>query len=136
MKILQVQAGRFSVGAVVKVRSSGAMACELLNAFERLEAAEEASRNRLLGLFEVVARDGLSALSSQQFHLVDQEHGIYEFIAGRLRVLFFKGASGQMVICTHLFMKKGQKTPDEEKSKAVKLKKRYDKEGADWIQEL
>ena len=85
----------------------------------------------LLALFELVAADGLSALNSQQFHLVDSKHGVYEFIAGRLRVLFFKGKSGQLVICTHLFMKKSQKTPDDEKEKAVKLKKRYEKEDAD-----
>lgn len=112
------------------------MECELLDAFERLESKEEASGDRLLILFETVAADGLSALSSSQFHLVDKEHGIYEFIAGRLRVLFFKGASGQMVICTHLFMKKGQKTPEEEKTRAINLKKRHDKEGVDWIREL
>lgn len=136
MKVLEVRSGRFRVGAVVKERSSGDKECELLAAFDRLEANEEASGDRLLNLFDQVAADGLSALNSHQFHLVDQEHGIYEFIAGRLRVLFFKGASGQMVICTHLFMKKGQKTPDEEKNRAVKLKKRHDKEGADWIREL
>jgi hypothetical protein len=136
MKVLEVRSGRFRVGAVVKERASGAMECELLDAFERLESKEEASGDRLLILFETVAADGLSALSSSQFHLVDKEHGIYEFIAGRLRVLFFKGASGQMVICTHLFMKKGQKTPDEEKTRAINLKKRHDKEGVDWIREL
>jgi phage-related protein len=136
MKVLVVRSGRFRVGAVVKQRSSGAMECELLDALDGLEASEAASGYRIFGLFDQVATDGLSALNSHQFHLVDQENGIYEFIAGRLRVLFFKGVSGQMVICTHLFMKKGQKTPDEEKTRAVKLKKRHDKEGADWIRGL
>ena len=136
MKILEIESGRCPVGAVVRERGSGALECELLGALESLETCEEASGDRLLALFELVAADGLSALNSQQFHLVDSKHGIYEFIAGRLRVLFFKGKSGQLVICTHLFMKKSQKTPDDEKEKAVKLKKRYEKEDADWIQEL
>ena len=136
MKILEIESGRCPVGAVVRERGSGARECELLGALESLETCEEASGDRLLALFELVAADGLSALNSQQFHLVDSKHGIYEFIAGRLRVLFFKGKSGQLVICTRLFMKKSQKTPDDEKEKAVKLKKRYEKEDADWIQEL
>ncbi len=135
MKVLELRSGRFRVGAVVKMRSSGELECELYDAMEVIECAEESARYRLLNLLDLIARDGLTTLNSKQFHLVDQTNGIYELIAGRLRILFFKAASGQLVICTHLFMKKGRKTPEEEKRKARNLKKRFEQEGADWIRE-
>jgi phage-related protein len=135
MKVLEIRYERFRVGAIVKERSSGDLECELYDALEAVESTEESARNRLLNLLDLIARDGLTALNSSQFHLVDQKNGIYELIASRLRVLFFKAASGQLVICTHLFMKKGQKTPEEEKRKARNLKKRFEQEGADWIRE-
>ena len=90
----------------------------------------------MLALFESVAAGGLSNLTSQQFHQVDKAHGIYELIAGRLRVLFFNTESGRIIICTHLFMKQGQKTPDSEKARARRIKKCIDGEGIEWIKEL
>ncbi len=99
-----------------------------------------ASRNRLLEYFRQVADGGLQALNDAQCHTIDNKHKVSEFIAGRLRVLFFQGASGNMVICSHMFLKKTQKTPPKEINRTIKAKKEYDQAEQDgrveWKDEL
>lgn len=94
----------------------------------------------MLEYFRQVADGGLQALNDAQCHTIDSKHRISEFIAGRLRVLFFQGARGNMVICTHMFLKKTQKTPVKEINRAVKAKQEYDqaeKAGrVEWKDEL
>jgi hypothetical protein len=63
-------------------------------------------------------------LSKELFHYVDKEEGIYEFIKGRLRLLCFE-ADGAVIICSHVFMKKTDKTRAQDKSPAIALKKDY-----------
>jgi phage-related protein len=41
-------------------------------------------------------------------------------------VLFFQGATGSLVICTHMFLKKTQKTPTKEVNKAIRARKEYE----------
>lgn len=140
MKILSIQKAKFQVGAVVREKGDGSLVCSLFDDFNDIEAAYEASRNRLLAYFEQVARAGPKALSTAQCHQIDANEKIYEFIAGQLRVLFFQGATGNVVICSHMFLKKTQKTPPKEVSKAVRAKKEYeqaDKAGlVEWRKEL
>lgn len=117
---------RFHVGAVVREKGDGSLSCPLLDEFENIEAVHAASRNRLMAYFTHVAAGGLHALNDKQCHTIDASHKISEFIAGRLRVLFFQGTQGHMVICSHMFLKKTQKTPVQEIKKAIKAKKDYD----------
>jgi phage-related protein len=114
------------VGAVVQEKGNGSLACSLIDDFNDIEATYEASRNRLLEYFKHVAAGGPQALNSAQCHQVDANNKIYEFISGKLRVLFFQAATGRMVICTHMFLKKTQKTPPKELNKAIRAKKDYE----------
>jgi phage-related protein len=114
------------VGAVVQEKGDGSLACSLIDDFDDIEASYEASRNRLLEYFKHVANGGPQALNPKQCHQVDANSKIYEFISGKLRVLFFQAATGRMVICTHMFLKKTQKTPPKEVSKAIRAKKDYE----------
>ena len=128
------------MGAVVQGKGDGTLVCSLIDAFDGIEAAYEASRNRLLEYFRQVAGGGPQALNPAQCHQVDANDKIYEFIAGRLRVLFFQGSTGSVVICTHMFLKKTQKIPVREVAKAVKAKNAYEqamKAGlVEWRDEL
>lgn len=63
-------------------------------------------------------------LPVETYHCVDNENEIYEFIKGRYRVLCFL-AEGRMVIAACVFMKKSQKTPKREISKAISLRNEY-----------
>ncbi|MDP3229516.1 MAG: type II toxin-antitoxin system RelE/ParE family toxin [Acidovorax sp.] len=105
-----------------------------------MEATYEASRNRLLEYFKQVAGAGPQALNTAQCHQVDPSNKIYEFIAGKLRVLFFQSSTGNVVVCTHMFLKKTQKTPSKELTKAVKARKDYEqaeKAGlVEWREEI
>ena len=127
MKILSIQRAKFHVGAVVQEKGDGSLACALIEDFIDIEATYEASRNRILEYFKHVAAGGPQALNHAQCHAVDANHKIYEFISGQLRVLFFQGATGRMVICTHMFLKKTQKTPPKEVNKAIRAKKDYER---------
>ena len=49
---------------------------------------------------------------------------LFEFIQGRLRVLYFYD-EGRIVICTHGFVKKSQKTPQSQVEHALQVMKRY-----------
>lgn len=67
---------------------------------------------------------GPHALGTALYHCVDENHGIYEFIKGPLRLLCFE-ASGRLVVCSHTLRKKTQKTPSQDKARARKLKEDY-----------
>lgn len=136
MKVLKIKSGKLTVGAIVKHQSDSTDTCPLLEQMYDVQANQEASRDRLLNYIDLVARGGLSALNSSQFHLVDRSNKIYEFIAGDLRLLFFQANSGSFVICSNMFLKKTQKTPPQEVAKAVKAKVRYEQASATWIEDL
>ena len=67
---------------------------------------------------------GPRALGTALYHCVDENHGIYEFIKGPLRLLCFE-ASGRLVVCSHTLRKKTQRTPRPDKARALKLKEDY-----------
>ena len=140
MKVLSIQQAKFHVGAVVQEKGDGTLTCDLLDDFNDIEATYEASRNRILEYFKQVAAGGPQALNTAQCHQVDANNKIYEFISGKLRVLFFQGTKGSLVICTHMFLKKTQKTPPKDLSKAIRAKKEYEqaeKAGlVDWRKEI
>lgn len=126
MKILSIQRAKFHVGAVVQEKGDGSLVCSLIDDFTDIETTYEASRNRILEYFKLVAAGGTQALNFAQCHPVDTNNKIYEFISGKLRVLFFQGTTGRMVICSHMFLKKTQKTPQIEVNKAIRAKKEYE----------
>lgn len=79
----------------------------------------------LLVLLERVADVGLNGLSPKQSHLVDQAHGIYEFIKGDLRLLYFKGEGRAIVVCTAGVVKKGQKADRKAVSASIEQQRRF-----------
>lgn len=82
----------------------------------------------LLSSIKRVAENSLGpgVLNTDRSHYVDQKNKIYEFIAGRYRLLWFQSPDEQRVIvCSHLFVKKSQRVSVKEVSKALKIKKDY-----------
>ena len=140
MKILRIQKGLYEVGAAIHERRGGALECRLLEQLGSLEASFEASGRRLMVYMETLAMLGPVSFSSDQLHLVDAPNKIYELIAGRLRLLFFYGSPGRLVICSHLFVKKSQKTPKAEVEEAVRIKRQFASDTANnaiqWMEEL
>ncbi|SEL61131.1 type II toxin-antitoxin system RelE/ParE family toxin [Ectothiorhodospira marina] len=94
---------------------------ELLEFLEGLDANMYKDRTRMLALLEQVAEAG-PPRNTDISHKLDGE--IWEFIRGRLRVCWFFD-EGRVVICTHGFVKKSQKTPSAEIRKAKQRHKAY-----------
>jgi len=79
--------------------------------------------NRVRALFTHVAQKGPILLPCEVSHNIAPE--IFEFIRGRLRIAWFYGEGGKIVICSHGFVKKGQKTPRAEIATAQRAKENY-----------
>lgn len=76
----------------------------------------------LVGLIDRCAQHGPRSLPPNLSHECGQ--GIWEFIKGDLRLLYFV-ADDSVVVCSHLFLKKRQKTPGKEVDRAARLRDRY-----------
>ena len=100
---------------------------ELLTFLEGLGANMRKDRDRMLALLERVAEAG-PPRNTEVSHKLDDD--IWEFIQGRLRICWFYDA-GRVVICTHGFIKKSQKTPAAEIRKAATRREAYLKARAD-----
>jgi phage-related protein len=101
--------------------------CETELLLNDLAENYQASAIGLFRLIEQIVESGLDCLSTKQCHLVDRDNKIYELIKGDIRLLFFKGHGDTLIVTTHVFLKKTQKTPEKHKNKAIRYKKEYQK---------
>jgi len=68
---------------------------------------------------------GPRSFSVKLVHEIDKKESIWEFIKGDLRVLWFFGNGNKIIVCSHGFIKGGDKTPNAQKNEAIKLKRDY-----------
>ena len=99
--------GKFEILAVCRDRGE----CLLLEFLNGLEADLVKDRDRMMGLLERAAVSGPPKHNIEICRPLDSN--IYEFKRGDLRVLWFYD-SGSVIVCTHGFVKKGQKTPRQQ----------------------
>ena len=76
-------------------------------------------------MLQHVAAHGFAGIPHAWTHEVNKEHGIYEFIKGPLRLLFFKGQGDSIAVCTSGVRKKGQKADKAAVAQAIKMKDAY-----------
>lgn len=120
MKLKPVIKGNYEVYAVED--DSGV--CELIDYLDMIPANLESSKSQLLNIFEFVHEHGPMKLSQARSHWADEDNRVYEFVANRLRVLWFYDES-KLVICSHGFLKTTPKTPKKQSRKAALLRNRY-----------
>ena len=113
--------GQFTVLAACDNRG----ACTLLQFLEGLGANLQKDSDHMLELLERVASSG-PPRNTEICHKIEGE--IWEFIKGRLRVLWFYDA-GKVVVCTHGLVKSSQKLPRAEIARAQQIKEDYDLAG-------
>lgn len=89
------------------------------------EKSTRANRAALLDILDFVSDNGVEKLSSKQSHQVNKDEGIYEFIKGSLRLFYFKGKNGHLVVCTEGILKKTQKVDPAAVSRAIAMKATY-----------
>ncbi len=117
MKLRIVRTGDWQVLAVCIERGD----CPLLDFLAGLEGKLARDGRRMLKLLDRVATQGPPRNTELSHQLA---FGIWEFIQGRLRVLWFYD-EGKLVICSHGFVKKRQKTPAGEIERAQENQRRY-----------
>ena len=103
MKLRRVRRGQWDVLAMCGPRGE----CPLLDFLGSLESHMEGDGRAMLRLLGYAAEQG-PPRSVEASHKIDGE--IWEFIAGRLRVLWFYD-QGKLIICSHGFLKRTRKTP-------------------------
>lgn len=88
---------------------------------EGLEGDLADDGSRMVAVLEQVASEG-PRRDTQVSRQIGP--GLFEFRKGRIRIAWFYD-EGMLVICTHGFVKKTQKTPPAEIHKAISIHKRY-----------
>lgn len=91
---------------------------------------EESKRNfeefsKLSALLEQTAENGPPRNETKFKHLTATD-GLYEFKTGGGLRLFCFFDEGNLIVCTHGFLKKKAKTPQSELTRAEAIKKEYD----------
>jgi phage-related protein len=109
--------GRYTLLAVCDSRREP----YLLNFFNELGANLQKDAISMLALLESCAQNGLPR-NTEISHKLDG--AIWEFIRGRLRVLWFTD-EGRVIVCTHGFIKKSQRTPAREIRRAERMYQDY-----------
>jgi len=95
--------------------------CELLSFLNEMEGPIGRAAIRMANLLERTAKEGPSRRTEISHQIEDD---IYEFIQGRLRILWFYD-EGRIVVCSHGFVKKTKKTPRRELQRAKETHRRY-----------
>lgn len=117
------------------LHTGGWRVAAVLNADDRCLLEEElvslADNPKLYGyilgfhaLWARIQRVGPRALGTDLYHCVDEEHEIYEFLKGPLRLLCFE-AEGAVVVCSHVIRKQRQKIKARDKQQAIALRRDF-----------
>ena len=99
---------------------------ELAEFLEQIPPNLQKDKLAILALLDRIAKDskGPRLLPDDISHSVDEKHAIWEFIQGRLRILWFYDKNC-IVVCACGFIKKTPRTPSAEKEQAIAIKKKY-----------
>ncbi|MDD5761564.1 MAG: type II toxin-antitoxin system RelE/ParE family toxin [bacterium] len=117
MILRNVVTGSFRVVAAVTDRGE----CPLFDFLEALDGDLADDGIRMVAVLERIARGG-PRRDTQVSRQIGP--GLFEFRKGRIRIAWFYD-EGTLVICTHGFVKKTQKTPTAEIHKAMSIHRRY-----------
>lgn len=125
MRLRVLEDTKWIVTAAELEKASGAYECPLLESFAALGSNHEKSLDGLLVMLERFSEHGQRMLNDGICHEIDENEKIFEFIKGDLRLIWFYADGSKIVVCSHCFVKKGQKTPPKEKARAIKIKDKY-----------
>lgn len=101
------------------------VSCPAIDFLTAGEQSTKASREGLAVMLDFVSKHGLQAMPAPWGHEADKQNGIFEFIKGRLRLLYFKGLNGDLVVCTVGYVKKSGKADKKVVAAAIRMKTRY-----------
>jgi phage-related protein len=125
MRLRVLESAKWIVTAAELQKPTGDYECPLLASLDSLGSNHEKSLDGLLVMLERFSEHGQRMLNDGICHEIDENNKIFEFIKGDLRLIWFYGDGNKIIVCTHCFVKKGQKTPTKEKAHAINVKDRY-----------
>lgn len=126
MRLRRVRRAQWDVLAVCSPRGE----CPLLEFLGGLNAELAADGRAMLRLLSLASEQGPPRNTELSHKLAGE---IWEFIAGRLRVLWFYD-EGRVIVCSHGFMKRTRKTPMSEIDRAQAARRGY--RAAKWTRTL
>jgi phage-related protein len=100
--------------------------CELLDELVRL--LKDNYKPNVAGLvkvLEMLADEGPRRLKESVIHEADKAEKIWEITKGSLRIYFFHG-DREIIICSHVIVKKHQKTKKRDVERSARLRKKYE----------
>jgi len=101
----------------------GVKGCELLRFLMTLQKDSPSEASKMAALLQHVAENGI--LRNEQKCRVLPGTGLFEFkTSGGVRILAFWDEE-RLIVCTHGFLKKSQKTPKAELQRGKRLKDEY-----------
>jgi mRNA-degrading endonuclease RelE of RelBE toxin-antitoxin system len=94
---------------------------------ELFSTAKDAYTNDRLSLNEQLKRLASNGFNTEGFYskIANRENGIYELRPGDLRLLYFKGNHPNIIVCTDIHIKKGQRANPLAVKQAIRIKKDY-----------
>jgi hypothetical protein len=95
--------------------------CDLMAFLTDLRRDRRGDHAGLWGLFKRASEQGLVG-ETQFYHKLGDN--LWEFIQGKARVLFFFDGN-KLIVCTHGFLKKSNKTPQREIDLAARRRDEY-----------
>ena len=90
------------------------------------EAETKAYREGLAALLGRVAEQGLQGLPPALSHEANKAEKVLEFIKGPLRLFYFRGQHGHIVVCTSGTRKSGKKADKASVNKAAQWRRQYE----------
>lgn len=100
--------------------------CQVLSSLIEL-AREKLTRGTAAGFYhhwKRIAPEGPRGLGNEIYRRVDDDNEIYEFRKRDHRLFCFE-AEGRVIVCTHISLKRGQKTPPGDKAAAIRIRNEY-----------
>lgn len=89
-----------------------------------LKGLKESEIAGFMKLFALYCENGKEGLTSKMFHSCDVNRNLYQFRKGNYRITCFI-EEGNIVICSHGFLKSGNETPRQEQDKTDNLRSAY-----------
>lgn len=117
MQLERVRGGKWQILALCSHRGR----CPLLEFLDQQEGTLAKDARRMLKLLDTTADLGPPRNTDISHQLGP---GLWEFIQGRLRVLWFYDR-GRMVICSHGLIKKSRRIPRDEIARAWDSRRQY-----------
>ena len=122
MRLRVLHKGTWKVLALVSEDGS----CDVENELDAL-ASDKKTKATAAGfkaLWSRIPPTGPRGLGTDNYHRVDDENEINQFIRRQHRILCFE-ADGCLIVCSHMLLKQSSKTPSADRARAAEFRKAY-----------